>query len=103
MLKMLIEKTLVNVTWVYAPQVGLGNHDKDSFYKQLLTWISSIEYSEIHVIVADFNGHVGKESLTFDNYPGGKGCNTRNPEGLRIFELCSATDLTDSNAFFDKN
>ena len=33
MLKMLIEKTLVNTTYIYNPQVGLSNHDKDAFYE----------------------------------------------------------------------
>ena len=63
------------------------NHDKDAFYEQLLTCMSSIEDSKIHVIAGDFNGHVGKESVTFDNYRGGKAYGTRNPEGLRILDL----------------
>ena len=69
---MLIEKTLVNVTCVYAQQVGLSNHDKDAFYKKLLSYISSVEDSENHIIAEDFNGHVWKESVNFDNYHGGK-------------------------------
>ena len=103
MLKKLIEMTLVNVTCVYAPQVRLSNHDKDAFYEQLLICISSIEDSEIYIIAGDFNGHVRKESVTFDNYHGGKGYGTRNPEGLRILDLCSTTDLSVSNTFFYKN
>ena len=103
MLKMLIEKTLLNVICVYAPQVGLSNHDKDAFYEQLLTCISSIEDSVIHVIPGDFDNHVGKESVTFDKNHGGKGYGTRNPGGLRILDPCSATNLAVSNTFFDKN
>ena len=56
MLKMLIEKSSVNV----------NNHDKDKFYKQLLAGISSVENSEIHIIDEDFNSHFGKESVKFD-------------------------------------
>ena len=48
LLKMLIKKTLVSV---YATQVGFSNHHKDEFYEQLLTCISSIEGSEIHIIL----------------------------------------------------
>ena len=33
----------------------------------------------------------------------GKGYCTRNPEELRILNLCSATDLAVSNTFFEKN
>ena len=69
---MLIEKTLVNVTCVYVQQVGLSNHDKDAFYKKLLSYISSVEDSETHIIAGDLNGHVGKESVNFDIYHGGK-------------------------------
>ena len=57
---MLIEKTLVNITCIYAPLVGLSSHDKDAFYEELLTCISSVEDSEIHIIAGDFDGHVGK-------------------------------------------
>ena len=48
-----------------------------------------MEDSEIHIIAGDFNGHEGKAY------------GTRNPEGLRILDLCS--DLAISNTFFDKN
>ena len=61
MLKKLIEKSLVNVTCIYAPQVGLNNHNNDAFYEQLLTCISSLEDSEIHIIAGDFSGHIGKK------------------------------------------
>ena len=59
MQKMLTEKLLVNVTCFNAPRVGLSNDDK------LMTCISSVEDSKIHTISGDFNGHVGKESVTF--------------------------------------
>ena len=44
-----------------------------------------------------------KENVPFHNYHGGKGYGTRNHEGLRIVDLCIATDLAVSNTFFDKN
>ena len=69
---MLTEKTLVT-SRVNALQVELKNHGKDEFYEQLLTCISSTEDSKIHIIAKDVNGHVGKESVTFDNYHQGKG------------------------------
>ena len=103
MLKMLIEKTLVNTSYIYNPQVGLSNHDKDAFYEQLLTCISSVEDSEIPIIAGDFNGHVGEESVSFDTCHVGKGYSTRNPEELRILNLCSATNLAVSHTFFEKN
>ena len=56
--KMLIKKTLVNVTYLYNQHVGFSNHDKDTFYEQLLTCISSVEDSEIHILAGEFNGPV---------------------------------------------
>ena len=56
--KMLIKKTLVNVTYLYNQHVGLSNHDKDTFY-ELLTCISSVEDSEIHILAGEFSGPVG--------------------------------------------
>ena len=76
----------MNATCLYTPQ--------------LLPCISAIVDSEIHIIAEDFSGHVGKESVTFDNHHGGKDYGTRNPEGLRILDLCSATDFAVSNASF---
>ena len=84
MLKMLIGKSLVHVTCIFALQVGLSNHDKDAFYEQLLTCISLVEDSEIHIIAGNFNGYVGKEKVTFGTYHGDKGYSKRSPEGLRI-------------------
>ena len=102
-LKRLIERSLVNVRCLYASQLELSNHGKHAFYEQLLTCISSREHSEIHIIGGDCNAHVGKESVTFDNYHVGKGYGTINrAEGLRILDLCSATYLAVSKVFFDK-
>ena len=58
--------------------------------------------SEIHIIAGDCNGHVGKECVTFNIYHGGKGYVTRNPEWLRISDLCCATNLAVSNTFLTK-
>ena len=51
----------------------------------------------------DFTGHVGEESGTLDTYHSSKGHGTRNPEGLRLLDLCSETDLAISNTFYDRN
>ena len=64
---------------------------------------SLVEDSQICIVARDFNGHVGKETVTFDTYHGGKGYGTRNSEGVTILELCNATDLAVSNNLFDKN
>lgn len=50
------------------------------------TCISSVEDSEIHINAGDFNGHVGKEIVTFDTSHG--------------FSVLSATELAVSNTFF---
>ena len=68
-----------------------------------MTCTSSLDDFEIHIIAGDFTGHVGKESGTLDTYHSSKGHGTRNPEGLRLLDLCSETDLAISNTFFDKN
>ena len=68
-----------------------------------MTCTSSLDDFKIHIIAGDFTGHVGEESGTLDTYHSSKGHGTRNPEGLRLLDLCSATDLAISNTFFDKN
>ena len=68
----------------YVLEVELSSHDRDAFYEHLLTCISSVDESEIHIIAGDFNGHIGEENGAFNTYHGGKGYAQENPEGLRL-------------------
>ena len=75
---------------------------KDHFYEQLLVLVTSVALSETLVIAGDFNGHVGQHSQGFSRHHGGYGYEKRNQEGMRILDLCVATDSAVTNTFFRK-
>ena len=87
---------------MYAPQPVLTAEEKDCFYEQLLVLVTSVAPSETLVIVGDFNGHVGQHSQGFSWHHGRYGYGIQNQEGIRILNLCVATDLAVTNTFFRK-
>ena len=83
-------------------QPGLSAEEKDLLNEQVLVLVTSLAPSETLVITVDFNGHAGQHSQGFSRHHGGYGYGTRNQEGLRVLDLCAATDLAVTNTFFRK-
>ena len=50
----------------------------------------------------DLNGHVGESTSGFDGIHGGHGFGTRNTEGTRILDFCTAANFAVANTFFVK-
>ena len=74
--------------------------EKDHFQEQLIVLVTSVAPSEALVIAADFNVHAGLHRQGFSQHHGGCGYGTQIQEGMRILDLCAATDLTVRNTFF---
>ena len=91
---------IINIFSVYAPQTGLSTEEKDSFYSSLLTNVSAVPSTEYLMLRGDFNGHVGRDTEGFDRIHGGHG--SRNTDGVRILDFCTATNLATTNTFFVK-
>ena len=87
---------------MYAPQPGLSAEIKDRFYELLLVLVASVAPSETLLTVVDFNGHVGQHSQGFSRHHGGYYYGTQNQKGLIVLDLCAATNLAVTNAFFRK-
>ena len=102
MLQLLCGKSIINFVCVYDPQPGLSAEEKYCFYEQLLVLVTSVAPSETLVIAGDFSGHVGQHIQGFSQHHGGYGYGTRIQEGMRILDLCVATDLAVTNTFFRK-
>ena len=71
----------------YAPQSGLSESEKDTFFFNLLSCISIVPAEEMLLVCGDLNGHVGKTSSGFEGLHGGHGYGVRNAEGTRMLEL----------------
>ena len=102
MIKILIDKRVISIVSVYAPQQGLSAEEKDRFYEEVISLISRIDDKDFLVIGGDFNGHVGEKADGYQGVHGGFGFGTRNLEGERILELGAALDLKVCNTFFKK-
>ena len=101
-LRLLIGRKILYILSSYAPQAGLSESEKDTFFFNLLNCISIVPTEEMLLVCADLNGHVGKTSSGFEGVHGGHGCGVRNPEGTRILELCAAAYLVITNTYFTK-
>ena len=101
-LKLLIGKNIISVTSAYAPQQGLSSELKDAFYAHLNCHTAKIDANDIAITGADLNGHVGRSASGFEQVHGGFGYGTRNTEGNRILEFCTAQDMVVCNTCFQK-
>ena len=101
-LKLLVGQTVTTVISVYAPQQGLDEDEKDSFYDELRATVAKTDEKELVIIAGDLNGHVGRGSEGYEGVHGGRGYGTRNKEGDRILEFGSAMDMVVTNTMFSK-
>ena len=102
LIKLILSDEILTVLSVYAPQTGLENNYKDKFYDQLQTVFTSIANNEIIVSCGDWNGHVGRTAVGYEDIHGGFGFGELNDDGERILDFAVANDLAISNTFFCK-
>ena len=102
LIKLLICDEILSVLSVYAPQTGLEDSIKDTFYDNLLSMTSDLPDNEIVIPCGDWNGHVGKVSAGYEGVHGGHGYGTRNDDGDRILDFAVANDFVIGNTFFEK-
>ena len=102
MIKLAIDNKIITVLSCYAPQVGLDNIIKDTFYDQLQDTIRKVGAGETLVIFGDLSGHIGKLANNYEGVHGGYGYGLRNKEGENILELAVAHDLVVGNLYFTK-
>ncbi|XP_050497452.1 craniofacial development protein 2-like [Diabrotica virgifera virgifera] len=100
--KFVIDKEVLNVVCVYAPQTGLGENERRAFYDQLGDILSDIPAEEKVIIGGDFNAHVGQAKTGYETIHGGLGFGTRNEAGDDMLELATALDMAIVNTFFKK-
>ena len=101
-IRIMLEKSIIRIFSVYAPQTGLLEAEKDKFYIDLLAQTAIIPAEEFLLICGDLNGHVGKGTDGFDNVHGGNGFGDRNADGVRLLDFCLAANLSITNTFFSK-
>ena len=94
-MKLVSGNTMLNIisVYIYAPQVGCSQQEKDQFYENLENEMRRIPLHEDLVIGGDLNGHVGKDRTNFEMEHEGHGYGQQNPEGESILSFAQAYNL----------
>ena len=72
LIKLVLEKSVVTVLSVYAPQAGLDDV-KHLFYENLQWTLTKIDASEIVFVYRDFIYHIEKNAHGYGGVHGGRG------------------------------
>ena len=102
LIRMTIGKTVLVFVCVYAPQANLSKFEKDGFYQMLQCTVAKIPVSEQLFVCGDWNGHIGSQSIGFEEVHGGQAIGKRNTEGERVLEFAIANELVVGNTWFKK-
>ncbi|KAF3644443.1 hypothetical protein FXO37_21448 [Capsicum annuum] len=88
----ILKKRKINIvcvqeTSVYAPQLGLEEEIKVSFWEELDDVVKSVPSSEKIIIAGGFNGHIGVLPGGYDDVHGGFGFDDKNGEGAALLDF----------------
>ena len=73
MIKLAIDNKIITILSCYAPQVGLDDIIKDTFYDQLQDIVRKLGADETFVICGDLNGHIANLANGYEGVHGGYG------------------------------
>jgi hypothetical protein len=102
LVKLLVGDLVFNIISAYAPQIGLNESVKISFWEELDALVSSVPIFEKLFIGGYLNGHVGSTRVGFNGVHGGFRYGSRNQEGQGILNFVIAYDLIVANNLFRK-
>ncbi|GKC88561.1 craniofacial development protein 2, partial [Tanacetum coccineum] len=85
LVRLVIEEETINVISAYAPQVGLGEAEKKSFWDSLDDLVRVCSTTQQLIVAGDLNSHIGANVDGFSSVHGGFGYGVRNEEGLITF------------------
>ena len=100
--KLSIDKCIVTILSIYAPQSGRSVTEKTQFYDELQSVMANFEPKEIVFACGDWNGHIGEKAQGFEKIHGGFAFGKRNTDGERILEFADANEMAICNSFFRK-
>ena len=96
----LSKDTFATIISVYAPTMTNPDENKEAFYNQLASVLSSIPRTDKLLLIGDFNARIGRENdkwpLVMDKHGIGK-CNSN---GEPLLALCSEFELIVTNTMF---
>ena len=88
----------ISLIMISAPQQGRTVEEKEGFYGEMQETYENVRYGNTTVILGDWNGHVGRESL--EGVLGAFSIGNRNAEGSRITDFCIMNGLSIMNTYY---
>ncbi|GKD61813.1 craniofacial development protein 2, partial [Tanacetum coccineum] len=101
-LTLVIDGETVNVISAYAPQVGLSELEKKTFWDSLDKVVREFPTDQRLIVGGDLNGHIGATTEGYAGVHGGFGYGVRNEEGRALLDFAIAHDLVVVNSHFKK-
>src|SRR5664279_2261353 len=90
----------LTVIVAYAPPEPSPDAEKDTFYQQLQSVVSSVPPHDITVILGDLNAVSGTDRLGFESVVGNYGSGTVNNNSSRLLSMCAANRLSILGSWF---
>ncbi|GKC74470.1 cleavage/polyadenylation specificity factor, 25kDa subunit, partial [Tanacetum coccineum] len=97
-LTLVIDGETVNVISAYAPQVGLSEVEKMTFWDSLDKVVREFPTDQRVILRGDLNGHIGAATEGYAGVHGGFGYGVRNEEGRAILDFAIAHDWREGSA-----
>ncbi|GJT06547.1 craniofacial development protein 2 [Tanacetum coccineum] len=101
-LTLVIDGETINVISAYAPQVGLSEVEKKTFWDSLDKVVGEFPTDQRLILGGDLNGHIGATTEGYAGVHGGFGYGVRNEEGRVILDFATAHDLGVVNSYLKK-
>nr|GEY24780.1 hypothetical protein [Tanacetum cinerariifolium] len=101
-LTLVIDEETVNVISAYAPQVGLSEVEKKTFWDSLDKVVREFTTDQRLILGGDLNGHIWAATEGYTSVYRGFGFGMRNEEGRAILDFAIAHDLVVVNSHFKK-
>ena len=84
----------------YAPTLMADDVDKETFYAQLETVLSSVPRNDQLILLGDFNARVGWDHNVWKGTIGKEGVGNSNENGILLLTKCTEHNLVITNTLF---
>merc|ERR1712179_890452 len=100
-IKLVCGKKIIHFFSAYAPQSGRSNKEKLDFRECLSDRVHEIPEEDIVIVGGDFNAHLGRERIGFEDVLGKFTIGDRNADGEELLQLCQQNNLKILNTWFE--
>ena len=93
-------RKFITIVSAYAPTMTNPDENKDKFYEDLNTVITTVPHADKLIMLGDFNARVGCDSVSWEGVIGKHGVGNCNSNGLLLLQTCAEHGLLITNTVF---